>query len=95
MECKSRGKWSLQTHRQAADEIFEEIAAAILSGMIMTAKNETSDVKTMLYNENYEGGLLQVRQLGMFDFAIDLRERFFSAHGQHGMAQANKDRPQA
>src|SRR5712692_7463463 len=28
----------------------------------------------------------------MLDFAIDLCERFFAAHGQHGMAQANEDR---
>ena len=36
-------------------------------------------------------GFLQIRQLGMLDFAVHLRERFLAAHGQHRMAQADED----
>ena len=36
-------------------------------------------------------GLLQILQLRMFDFAIHLRHRFFAAHRQHRMAEADQD----
>ena len=38
----------VQAHGQAADQVLEDIAAASCPGMIITAKNETSEVNTML-----------------------------------------------
>ena len=42
-------------------------------------------------DEDDQPGLLEVRQLGAFNFAVDLRERFLAAHGQHGMAQGDEN----
>ena len=33
----------------------------------------------------------EVGELGVLDFAVHLRQRFFAAHGQHGMAQPDED----
>ena len=40
---------------------------------------------------NDDGGALQVLQLGMGKFAIDLGQRFLAAHGQHGVAECDQD----
>src|ERR1700736_5267182 len=42
-------------------------------------------------DENYQPSFAKILQLGAFDFAVDLGERFFAAHGQHGMAESNKN----
>ena len=34
-------------------------------------------------------------QLGMRHFAIDLGQRFFAAHGQHGVAEGDQDAEEA
>ena len=44
--------------------------------------------------EDHQPGLLQVLQLGMFDFAVDLCQRLFAAHGQHGMAKPDQQHDQ-
>ena len=38
-----------------------------------------------------DGGALEVLELGMREFAIDLGQRFFAAHGEHGMAEGDHD----
>ncbi len=38
---------------------------------------------------------LQVLELGMLDFAIDLRQALLAAHGQHGVAEGHQDAEQA
>ena len=47
-------------------------------------KNETVD-------RDDDGRALQVLQLGMGQFAVDLGQRFLAAHGQHGMPKGNQD----
>ena len=42
-------------------------------------------------DENYQAGFAKILQLGAFDFAVHLRQRFFAAHGQHGMAESDED----
>src|ERR1700688_5194711 len=42
-------------------------------------------------DENYQAGLAEILQLGALDFAVHLRERFFAAHGQHGMTESDED----
>ena len=42
-------------------------------------------------NRDDDGGALQVLQLGMGQFAVDLGQRFLAAHGQHGMAEGDQD----
>ncbi len=57
--------------------------------MIITAKNDTNDVKKRLYPQITRPVFLQVPQLGMFDFAVDLGKRLLAAHGQHGVSEAD------
>ena len=38
-----------------------------------------------------DGGALQVLQLGMGQFAVDLGQRFLAAHGQHGVPEGDQD----
>ncbi len=57
----------------------------------MTAKKETSDVKSMLYRKMTVPGSFEILQLGGRDFAVHLRERLESAHGEEGMPQADQD----
>ena len=52
-------------------------------------RNQRRENQTV--NEDHQPGLLQIRKLGTFDFAINLRERFLAAHRQHGMAEADED----
>ena len=35
-------------------------------------------------------GALQVLELGMLDLAVDLSERFFAAHREHGVAEGHQ-----
>src|SRR5260370_24737008 len=50
-------------------------------------------------NEAVDGdddrGFFQILELGMSEFTIDLGERFFAAHGQHGVAEGNQDSEQS
>src|SRR4029077_5641715 len=50
-------------------------------------------------NEAVDGdddrGFFQILELGMSEFAIDLGERFFAAHGQHGVAEGDEDSEQS
>jgi hypothetical protein len=42
-------------------------------------------------HENDQARFFQILELGAFNFAIHLREGFFSAHGQHGMPERDKN----
>src|SRR6476620_7559341 len=48
------------------------------SGMIATAKKETSEV-----NKDDYPGLFQVLELRVFELAVHLCKRLFAAHGKH------------
>ena len=42
-------------------------------------------------DENNEGRLLEVAQLGRLDLAVDLGQRLLAAHRQDGMAKGDAD----
>ena len=46
-------------------------------------------------DEDHEAGAEEVFELGGFDFAIDLGERFFAAHGQQRVAEGDEDAQRA
>jgi hypothetical protein len=57
----------------------------------MTASRETRAGEDEAVNADDDGGALQVLEFGMRQFAIDLGERFFAAHGQHGVTEADDE----
>src|ERR1700757_5298307 len=78
-----------QVHGEAADEISEVLRAdAIGNHHHREERHEGSEEQAV--DENYQPGLLKILQLGMLDFAVDLRQSFFAAHGEHGVAEADK-----
>ena len=80
----------VQTHRQAADQVLEELRPyGVRNDHHREERNQRGEHHAV--DENHQRRFFQVRQLGMLDFAIDLRERFFAAHGQHRMPQAHED----
>ena len=40
-------------------------------------------------------GAFEILELGMLDFAIDLRQAFLAAHGQDGVAEGHEDTEEA
>ncbi len=94
VEDQARDKRPGEIHREAADQIFEETLAHIVRddhhGEERNQRREDQAV-----NENDHARFFEVGQLGAFDFAIDLRERFFAAHRQDGMAERDEDRDDA
>ena len=90
MENQPRPDRALQAHGQAADQVFEEALAHIVGNDHHREKrNERGEHQAV--DENDQAGFAQVLELGAFDFAIHLGERFFSAHGQDGMAERDED----
>src|SRR5215469_1874053 len=77
-------------HRQAADQVAEVLGADRVGN---DHEREEGDAggKDQAINKNDEAGLLQVAELGMLNFAVDLRQSFLTAHGQDGVPQTNKN----
>ena len=93
VERQPHRKLPVQMHRQAADQILGEVSAhAIRNDHHREKRNQRSEHQAV--NKNHQPGFFQVLQLGMLDFAIHLREGFFAAHRQHGMAQADENNDQ-
>ena len=83
-----------EIHGQAADQIFEETLADVVGDdHHREERNQRGEHQAV--DENDHAGFFEVGQLGVFDFAIDLGERFFAAHGQHGMAESDENRDDA
>ena len=89
VEDQARQKRAGEVHGQAADQILEILRPHFV-GDDHHREEGNQRREDHAVNENDQRGLLQVRQLGMLDFAVHLRERFFSAHGQHGVAQPDE-----
>ena len=79
-----------QVHGDAADEVGEIIRANLVGDdHHREERNQRGEQQAV--DENHQPGLLQVLQLGMFDLAVDLGQRFFAAHGQHGVPEADEE----
>src|SRR6266849_5287003 len=72
----------LQIHRQAADQVFQIVLADVVRNDHHRKKRDQRS-EHQAVNENNQAGLLQVRKFGMLNFAVNLREGLFAAHGQH------------
>src|SRR5580700_109534 len=79
-----------QIHGNAADEVGE-IVRANLVGNDHHGEKRDQRREEQAVDENDEPGLLQVLQLGMFDFAVDLGQSLFAAHGKDGVAEADEE----
>src|SRR5439155_8524981 len=83
-------KGPFEVHRQAADQVFEELLAdAIRNNHYGKKRNQGS--KNQAVDKNDCAGLFQVGELRALDFAVDLRQRFLSAHCQDGVAEGDED----
>ena len=61
------------------------------SGMSITNEQGGKPGENEAVDGDDDGGALQVLQLGMGEFAIDLGQRFLAAHGQHGVPEGDQD----
>src|SRR5262249_34765157 len=90
VEDQPQQKRAFEAHGQAADEVFQEaLPDDVWNDHHREERNQRREDHAV--NENDQPGLFQVDQLRAFDFAIDLRERLFAAHCQHGVAERDKD----
>ena len=90
MEDQPGQKRAMEAHRQSTDEVFQVILAnRIGNDHHREKRNERG--KHQAIDENNHPSFLEVRQLGMLNFAIHLGQGLFSAHGQHGMPERNED----
>ena len=78
-----------QAHGQAADQILQ-IFAPHAVGNDHDGEKRYEGSEEQAVDENNQARFFQIRKLGSFDFAIHLRERFFAAHRQDGMSDADK-----
>src|SRR5271163_955989 len=85
---------ALKTHGQPADKIFQKALTHVVRNDHHREKRDQRS-KHQAVNKNNRTGLFQVGQLGVFDIAINLGERLFAAHGQHGMAERDEYRNDA
>ena len=94
MEDQPHQKWAFQIHGQAADKIFQESLTHIVrNDHYREERNQRSEHHAV--DKDDQPGFFKIGKFGAFNFAIDLRERFFSAHGQNRVAQRDEDRNNA
>src|ERR1700757_1764411 len=79
-----------EIHGQTADKIFQETLPHVV-GNDHHGEEGNQRSENHAVNENHQSSLFEVDQFGTFDFAIDLREGFFSAHREHGVPEGDED----
>ena len=84
-------KGPCEIHGQAADQVLEKIPADVV-GNNHDGEEGNQRGEHQAVNEDYEPSLFEDSgSLGLFDFAVDLRQRFLAAHGQHGVTEGDED----
>src|ERR1700759_4356584 len=91
MEDEAGDKRPGEIHGEAADEIFEEALADVV-GYDHHGKKRDERREDQAVDEDDHARFFEVGQLWAFDFAIDLGEGFFAAHGEDGVAERDEDR---
>src|SRR5882762_6842084 len=81
---------SFKVHGQAADKVLQVILPDIIRDDHHREKGHQRG-EHQAVDENNQTRFFQVFQFGALYFAIHLCERFFSAHGQHGVPERDKD----
>ena len=82
-------------HRQAADEIVGIVLHADFIGDQQHGQEADAGREHDAVDEDDEGRLLEIGQLGRLDLAIDLGQGLLAAHGQDRMAEGQHDPDQA
>src|SRR5260370_12307193 len=90
MKYQAGKKGPFKIHRQSADQIFQELLADTVWND-HNGKERNQRGKDQTEDKNSGSGLLQVGELGAFNFAVDLRKRFLAAHRQYRVAEGNED----
>ncbi len=78
-----------QVHGQPTDQIREEVRANRV-GDDHHGQKRNKRCEDQAVDENYKSRPLQIEQLRAFNFAVHLRQGFFTAHGEDGMAHAHQ-----
>ena len=78
-----------QVHRQAADEIVEELRPVAVRDQHHGEKGNQRREQHRV-DEDHEAGALEVLELRVGDLAVHLRHRLFAAHGEHGVAETHQ-----
>ena len=78
-----------QIHRDATDQVGKVIRTDLVRNNHHCEERDQRG-KQQAVNKNYQPGLLEVLELGMLDFTIDLRQSFFAAHRQYGMPEPHE-----
>ena len=78
-----------EVHGKAADEVVQEVLPrGVGDNHDREEGNQRGEQHAV--DEDHEAGALQVLQLGIRDFAVDLGQALFAAHGQQRVAQPDK-----
>src|SRR5262249_45579287 len=90
VEYQPQQKRPLEAHRESADEVFKKaLANAARKDHHREERNQRGEDHAV--DEDHQPGLFQVDEFRAFDFAIDLSQGLFAAHGQHRVTQGDKD----
>ena len=83
-------------HGEAGDQVvLVDVGARTTSGMSMDGQQRGAAGEEQAVDGDDDRGALQVLELGMLDFAVDLGEALFAAHGEHGVAEGHEDAEEA
>ena len=82
-------------HGQAGDQVVLVDVRARAVGNQHGGQQRGAAGKDQAVDGDDDRGALQVLELGMRDFAVDLGQAFFAAHGQDGVAEGHEDAEQA
>ena len=80
-----------QVHGKAADQVVQKLRPGRI-GNDHHGEERDQRREEHAVDEDHAAGALQILELGMGDFAVDLRQRFEAAHGEQRVAQADQDR---
>ena len=78
-------------HGNAGDEVVLVNVGALICRDEHGGEQRDSAGEDERVDGDDDGRALEVLELGMLDFAVYLGERFFSAHGQDGVAEGHQD----
>src|ERR1035437_6068092 len=90
MEQQAERDRADQVHGKAADQVVQVLGPrGIRNEHYGEEGNQRGEDHTV--GEDHKAGALQVLQLGVGDFAVDLGQGLLAAHGEEGVAQADHD----
>ena len=89
MEQQPRPDGARQVHGDSTDEVGKVVGPHLVWNH-HDRKERDQRREQHAVDEDHKPGFFQVLELWVFDFPVDLRQRFFAAHGQHGVPEADE-----